>query len=255
VRAPGDLPEAVSEALLSYLYKTAKAAGISFNVFEEDVESLAGSARQITFTHAAALSGGAIECAFGGPGWSVLGTKQALKARFKGKYYDRLNALLVRIIEEWCPASRTGDFTTLIVDSMFGNEMPATIGELTTSCVRLKVPRLHFGVNKSVTLSAAEFRTLEQKAVVGLGPAVGNLEVVEDRLRIRFKRYREPLTLSEQESGIVRVIDGMKRVEDVVAYSSNAAFGEELVMKSLRSLETSRVLAVRIPETEAPVLT
>ena len=174
-------------------------------VFEGNIDSLAGSSRQIAFTHATTLSAGAIDCAFGCPGWSVLGTKLALKARFRGKYYDRLTALLVRIIEEWCPASATGDFKTLIVDSMFGSEMPATIGELTSICVRLKVPRLHFGVHKSVTLSAAEFRTLEKKAIVRLGPAVGNLDDVEDRLRVDFKRYRKPLTLSEQESGIVRV--------------------------------------------------
>src|SRR6185436_1666277 len=108
------------------------------------------------------------------------------KARFRGKYYDRLNALLIRIIEEWSPAAATGDFKTLIVDSMFGSEMPATIGELTSSCVRLKVPRLHFGVNQSVTLSAAECRTLEKKAVVRTGPAVGHISDVKDRLRVDF---------------------------------------------------------------------
>jgi len=254
VPAGGGLPEAVSNALISFLYKAAKAAGMSFNVFEGGSDSLAASSRQITFTHATSLSGGAIDCAFGCQGWSVLGTKLTLKARFGGKYYDRLNALLVRIIEEWCPASATNDFKTLIVDSTFGSEMPATIGELTRSCVRLKVPRLHFGVNKSVTLSAAEFRTLEKKAIVRLGPAVANLDDVEDRLRVHFKRYREPLTLSEQESGIVRVIDGMKRVEDVIACSRNAGCDEDRALESLRSLETSRVIVIRTPENEVPEL-
>ena len=132
--------------------------------------------------------------------------------------------------------------------------MPATIGELTSICVRLKVPRLHFGVNKSKTLSAVEFRTLEKKAVVRVGPAVCNLDIVEDRLRVHFKRYREPLTLSEQESAIVRVIDGMKRVEDVIACSRNAGCDDDRVLESLRSLETSRVIVIRTPENEAPDL-
>ncbi|HEY2379681.1 MAG TPA: tetratricopeptide repeat protein [Terriglobia bacterium] len=242
---PGeDLTEELSKGLISFIYQSAKAARIPLKAFDNDMESTAGEgSKQITFIHSDNLPAGTIEYAFGFPGWSVLATKQVFKRRFKGKYYDRLNDILVRAIEEWCPAVAKADVRTLIVDTMMGCEMPITFDQLRNTCVRLKIPHLHFE-NRSEDLSGEECRSLERNAVVRIGSGVSHISDADGRLTIHFKRYVGPVTLSEEDSKIVRLVDGVRTVDEIASSSGNPGSGETGVLQSLRSLEILRVTAI-----------
>ncbi|MHC5611702.1 MAG: hypothetical protein ACYTXA_11960 [Nostoc sp.] len=245
-----ELPEEVSKAFISLLYKTATSAKMHLEVLEEDIELAASRSSQITFIRSDNLPVGIIDYAFGYPGWSVLGTKSVFKSKFRGKYYEQLNWLLVKIIEGLCPAFASIDIKTLIVETMFGSEMPATLGELVSTCVRLRVSYLHFGGHRILDLTQKKISALEKKLIVQIGNAPSYVNYLENYLQINFKRYFKPLTLSEQNRKIFLLINGGKTVEDIIESAKNIGFEKDSVLESLRFLEKSRVTVIRTPEDE-----
>jgi len=207
--SPAHMLEEVSEALLSSLATAARASGrgaIADAVTRADLERPAP-----TFLRADCLTSAAAwpEWAFGGPGWSVLGTgrrQPAAAARVEPGGRRRLSALVRDLLLCLSDADELAAAQTLVIDERSGQEIATTAYELLESCVRLRIPRVHF-LGSHLELDAAARRRLEWRARVRLGKAVERVVVGAADVTVTFRRSLPAAVVPLQDGLILAQLD------------------------------------------------
>ncbi len=239
-------PETVAAALRAWLQQTGEAAGINPVVFAQQPMELPPTTPVPVFVRTEELPLSEQTAAFGSHGWSVLGLPDlVVPPAYRGPQYDQLCRLLYALIEESCPPFTQLHAQTIAIDTRYGREMAISALELLYSCIRLGVKHVWFA-GKTLTLTPELIHDVTQKSLVSLSAGLAYARFVGPNLCVYFKRYREPVLLSIEQSKLVSLIDTGKTVGDILAAAQDIGSAAD-IMAALRSLERSRVVTISAP--------
>jgi tetratricopeptide (TPR) repeat protein len=229
--------EAVSAALIEQLLPTIEAAGIG------SINALSDS--RPVFLYSAHIDR-EILCAMGHgvgiPGCGIVAVPWKAVPVFSGEYYDRLREVLWQVLGQLIPGDWEGQ-GTVVIDDRFGLEIPATKAELLGVCVRLAVPRIHFG-GKAIELDESLRSRLEMQSVLRLGQAVDHLKFSNGKVLVSFRRYLPSRVFTGADVAMLAdVANGPVSVDKLLSALPERSPD---VLARLRSLERLRVVAVEL---------
>jgi hypothetical protein len=242
-----DLVEETSDAFLSVLRKAAYDIGFtSLNAASDKLrDRIDPNYVHISqFTEEALAHCGAY--AVGNSGWGFFAMRAPSKPRFIGEKYRSLCLLVYEMTQRLTRGWDLASAETIIVDDRFGQEMPLTVLDLLSCCLRLKLSQMLFD-GKLVRLGPESRARLEGQLRVRLSNIVAELTSVESGVIVGFKRYFRPKLVRSPLAAILPHLEAQPTVESI---ASNLKAVDFDVLSALRMLEKSRVVELFLNETD-----
>ena len=238
--AAGNVCDAVSDGLVARMRATAPS--------DLQRHLTSGFPQRVTFLASEAVSSGVLAraefrlCA--GRGWAVLCSGASTAPALSSPASARLREALAAVVLAGEGAGTDASVKTILVDDQLGRGIPRSEVDLLSVCLRLGIRTLAVG-HRVVELDDELRNTLEARHYVRLGRAVASVSPDDTGVIVRFRRYREPATLSGAAGRVASTLAVETTVESL--RSRLASEGIDLPTATLRQLESQRVVELRLP--------
>ncbi|MCC5905700.1 MAG: hypothetical protein JJU13_05825 [Balneolaceae bacterium] len=134
-------------------------------------------------------------------GWGFCISEKSTARCYSGTNYNQLANLVSDTIRSFLPAIKWNSIHTILSDTQYGEEMPATPEELLLLALRAETPLIFGRKQYVVTKKDREEARLKMKA--GINPAIDFVAKKENSYIVFFKRYLPPLQLNIQETEVL----------------------------------------------------
>ena len=149
--------------------------------------------------------------------------------------YNQLNNVVIDLLQQILPELK--NFSTILIDSQYGMEMPTNGKEILLASIRNEVEHLSFN-SKSYFLNSENKTQTLMKSNVRVSPAISHITKREGEITCHFRRYRKPYTLSQTEKEVIGALTKNSTVEELLSRV------EDLTTQSMFDMQEKSLLNI-----------
>ena len=240
-----NLTESVSQILIEKLLSLAKASKLDL---ASKLEYVRPEPRSPVFIRRDLLPqeilSGKIKSCFVLPDCSMLISSLSPTRRIDSINYQRLCSMLFELLKLVYPLKDFTKVKSIIIDDDLGYDIPTTIPELLSSCIRLEVPRIVYGKN-IIEIDDELHSNLVRELWVKFTGVFEKIVSTGTENYVSFKRYYPPKIISQEESKVLALLNQRMPIEKMQK-RCNMKFSN--LIKLLRRLEQSRIIKLYLPD-------